>query len=250
MQKKDLYGYYAFGYNYHLLRSEGAMGRTGAEAIGVINRFIESLTELELQVTRKIAEGLITVSQQIKKDSIEKIDQVHANKIRDEIEKLDPALDAELQLKTAYILTKKRYSLESLLSKPEELLASGAYSSLTDTSKRDYQLACTQIALSQPTAAAFHLMRMLEEQVRVLYYSFKKTNRLDNPVWGQITRQLREKRAPKPSIKILDHLDSMRIHFRNPTQHPDTFYSIDEAQDLLNQTITAVNMIASELPIC
>ena len=53
---------------------------------------------------------------------------------------------------------------------------------------------------------------------------------------------------PKPSSKLLDHLDGMRVHFRNPTLHPEAFYTIDGAQDLLNQTITAINMIASELP--
>lgn len=67
-------------------------------------------------------------------------------------------------------------------------------------------------------------------------------------MWGPMTAQLRDKRAPKPSTKLLAHLDGMRIHFRNPTQHPDAFYTMDEAQDLLNQTISAINMIAAELP--
>jgi hypothetical protein len=46
----------------------------------------------------------------------------------------------------------------------------------------------------------------------------------------------------------MSHLDGIRVHFRNPTQHPEAFYTLDEAQDLLNQTITAVNMIHRELP--
>ncbi|MNE35870.1 hypothetical protein D3C81_1685800 [compost metagenome] len=91
-------------------------------------------------------------------------------------------------------------------------------------------------------------MRALDAQVKVLYFAFKKTKRLDKPMWGPMTSQLRAKRAPKPSEKLLTHLDGMRIHFRNPTQHPDAFYTMDEAQDLLNQTITAINMIATELP--
>ena len=157
-------------------------------------------------------------------------------------------MDAELQLRTAYVLTIKRYSLESLLNTPAELLGDGVYARLSDTSKRDFSLACIQIALSQPTAAAFHLMRALEEQVKMLYFSYKKINRLDKPMWGPMTNELRNKKAPKPTEKLLNHLDGMRVHFRNPTQHPELFYSLDEAQDLLNQTITAINMIVAELP--
>jgi hypothetical protein len=128
------------------------------------------------------------------------------------------------------------------------LLGDGVFATLSDNAKRDYKLACLQVALNQPTAAAFHLMRMLEEQVKVLYFAFKKTNRLEKPMWGPMTIELRTKRAPKPSAKLLDHLDGMRVHFRNPTQHPQAFYTIDEAQDLLNQTIAATNMIHAELP--
>jgi hypothetical protein len=138
--------------------------------------------------------------------------------------------------------------LESLLGKAATLLAVGVHDTLSDVAKRDYRLACQQIALSQPTASAFHMMRMLEDQVKVLYFAFKKTKRLEKPMWGPMIVELRAKRAPRPSTKLLDHLDGMRVHFRNPTQHPQAFYTIDEAQDLLNQTITATNMIFAELP--
>jgi hypothetical protein len=128
------------------------------------------------------------------------------------------------------------------------LLGGGVYQRLNDVAKKDFQLACMQVALAQPTAAAFHLMRALEKQVAILYFAYKKTKRLKILLWGPMTDQLRSKQAPKPTVKLLDHLDSMRRHFSNPTQHPDTFYSMDLAQDLLNQTIAALNMIDAELP--
>lgn len=104
------------------------------------------------------------------------------------------------------------------------------------------------IALSQPTGAAFHLMRALEEQVKVLYFAFKKTKRLAKPMWGPMTAELRKKNKPKPSEKLLSHLDGMRVHFRNPTQHPTAFYSMNDAEDLLSQTTVAIGMICAELP--
>ena len=126
-------------------------------------------------------------------------------------------------------------------------MANKVYDNLNDQTKKDFDLACTQIALNLPTGAAFHLMRALEEQVKVLYFHFKRTNRLRNPMWRPMLQQLRNKRNPKPTDKLLDLLDGVRLHYRNPTQHPDMFYTIDEAQDLLNQTISAINLISTEI---
>lgn len=248
MQKSRIYKYFAFGYNYNLLKREGVKGYPLQRGIADLSEFLEYLDELDLQVTKGIAVDLIKLLAELKESEQTHIADDQSIKIKKTLEKLDPTLDSELSLRYAYILTKKRYPLESLLTSPSDLLSKTSIDTLAITTKKDFSAACRSIAFSQPTSAAFHLMRALEAQVKVLYFAFKKTKRLDKPMWGPMTSQLRTKRAPKPSEKLLTHLDGMRIHFRNPTQHPDAFYTMDEAQDLLNQTITAINMIASELP--
>jgi len=249
MRRISIYKHYSFGYNYGLLLRDGMNGYTRDDAIEVLSKFFANLAELDLQVTSVAAGDLRVFLEEI--NSSEETNSVDANlakRICAATEKLDTTLDAELKLRKAYVLTKKRYPLDTLLATPEELLAKGAWDTLSDTAKQDFRLAAIQVALSQPTASAFHLMRCLEEQVKVLYFAFKKTKRLEKPMWGPMTTELKAKRAPKPTEKLLNHLDGMRIHFRNPTQHPNAFYSLDEAQDLLNQTITALNMVADELP--
>lgn len=248
MKRRDIYSYYAFGFNYCLLKEDGLAGKSKANAERSLQEFLNKLEELELVVTQRIAYKLQKIFETIQNSEQTEIDQATASKIKDELHRLDPSLDAELQLKSTYILTKKRYGLDSLLTRQDDLLGKGVYEQLSETAKRDFRLACLQIALNQPTAAAFHLMRCAEDHVRKLYRCFKKTNRTENPNWGQITRELTSKRAPKPSKKLIDHLDGIRFNFRNPTQHPEVFYTIDDAQDLLNQTITAINMIHAELP--
>lgn len=248
MQKSRIHRYFVFGYNYNLLKREGLDGFTLKEGITDLSEFLDYLDELDLQVTKGIAVDLIKLLEKLKTSNQTHITEEQTDQIKATLEKLDPTLDSELALRYAYILTKKRYPLESLLTSPSELLSKISISTLAVTTKKDFSAACRSIAFSQPTSAAFHLMRALEAQVKVLYFSFKKTKRLDKPMWGPMTAQLRDKRAPKPSAKLLAHLDGMRIHFRNPTQHPDAFYTMDEAQDLLNQTISAINMIAAELP--
>lgn len=247
MRKKEIFEYFAFGFNYGLLKLNGTLGRSATEAAEDIEEFVNKLDELELQVTKKIAEELLDIAKKIRTTG-SVVGAEQAKEIKAITEKLDPSLDAELQIKAAYILVKKRYPLETLLETPLSLLATNAQGTLTANSNLDFRLACRQIALSQATSAAFHLMRALEEQVKCLYFAFKKINRLKKPMWHPMLQELRKKRNPKPSEKLLNHLDGMRIHFRNPTQHPDVFYKIDEAQDLLNQTISAINMIAAELP--
>lgn len=224
------------------------MGEERTAALHTLEEFLDYLKKLDLKVTLRVAVDLRRIADRLKKSDDEKVKSEIADTITKEIIKLDPALDAELQLREAYILTDKRYSVDKLMNNPERLLSPSAFDSLSKNSKKDFSLACVQIALNQPTAAAFHLMRTLEEQVKLLYCSFKKTKRLKVLMWGPMTEQLRTKNKPKPTDKLLSHLDGMRIHFRNPTQHPDAFYSLDEAEDLLNQTISAINMIVKELP--
>lgn len=248
MRQTGISVYFVFGYNFCLISQTGLKGQSKENAISTLDEFFSSLSELELQVTDGVATNLRDITNEIRSTESSVISEIVAQKIKAQITKIDPTLDAELQLKKAYVLTKKRYALDSLLGNPANLLAKGVYEKLSDHAKRDYKLACAQVALNQPTATAFHLMRMLEEQVKMMYFAFKKTNRLGKPMWGPMVEQLRSKRALKPTEKLLSHLDNMRVHFRNPTQHPNTFYSMDEAQDLLNQTIAAVNMIHYEIP--
>ena len=247
MKKTPIYEYYAFGFNHGLLRNDGLKGWAKDGAVKHLRGFFESLTSLNLRVTLKVAGELQVIVEQLEDSDAAKIDDVLANRIKREAEKIDPSLDAELQLQDAYVLTEKRYGTDKLIENPGSLLSGGVYIRLSDMSKKDFSLACVQIAFSQPTAAAFHLMRALEDQVKMLYFDFKKTKRLKKPMWGPMVEELRNKRAPKPSEKLLVHLDGIRVHFRNPTQHPEIFYTLDEAQDLLNQTITAINMVHSEL---
>lgn len=247
MKKQKIYGFYAFGYNYALLRKNYLLGFSKAQAVETLREFFDKLDELDVPVTKEVGTELRILLAEIELSDEVSISKDVSEKISIEISKLDPTLDAELSMKEALILTEKRFPLSSLTKDTHKLLGEDVFNNLTDSSQKDFSLACMQIALSQPTSSAFHLMRALEEEVKKLYFSFKRTNRLAKPMWAAMIKELRDKKAPKPSAKSLDHLDSIRVHFRNPTQHPDAFYSLDEAQDLLNQTITAINMISREI---
>jgi hypothetical protein len=49
---------------------------------------------------------------------------------------------------------------------------------------------------------------------------------------------------------MLDHLDHIHVNFRNPTQHREARYDLEEAQDLLSLSIDALNRMAKSCASC
>lgn len=60
-----------------------------------------------------------------------------------------------------------------------------------------------------------------------------------------MTTELRKKR--RSSQLILDNFDYIRVNYRNPTQHPELRYSLDEAQDLFGLCIDSANRVVKEI---
>lgn len=250
MREQRIYDYYYFGFEHSKIIETLNNYRISAKSVNkVFKTFMVWLEEICLPVTLQASEPLKAIVESLPDEEEQPLSREIIDKIKQEFIIIKAVIDAELKIAILYRLEEKRYPLEILLEQPEKLLSKGGFEQLSSICQSDFSSACIQIALNQPTASAFHLMRALEEQVKTLYFAFKKTKRLKKPMWGPMTSELRSKRAPKPTEKLLSHLDGMRIHFRNPTQHPEKFYSMDEAQDLLNQTIVAINMIQIELPL-
>ncbi len=247
MKEISIYDYYAFGYNYNTRRA-GCAGHKVSRVIQDFTDYLETVTELELQVTNHVVSPLFDILASLKKLKPEDVvPPEFATRIAEVIESADKSLDAELQLKTVLSVTPKRFNTDMLLDSPERLLADGTWAQLTNNAKYDFSEATRCVAMSLATAAAFHLMRCVEDMVRELYFDFVKQKRMANPLWGPIIDKLRGKNQPRPSSEVLDLLDMIRKNFRNPTQHPEKFYDIDEAQDLLNSSIVAVNGICREI---
>jgi len=97
--------------------------------------------------------------------------------------------------------------------------------------------------MDQPTAAAFHIMRCCECSLKQLYFSVVKKGRKKPPMWSNMVDHLVERKALNDAQK--GTLDIFRKGFRNPTAHPDTFYTIDQAQDLLATTAQLLNQLVS-----
>lgn len=251
MRETDIYTYFAFGYNYNNLRTR-SVGQH-IKGLGSVQETLEELFDnldsLNLQVTRRAASDLRDIFQEIlemQDEEAKLVDQALANRISDACEKFDATLDAELQLRTAFIVTPKRFDLTNLLETPGKLLGEETIVKLSSIAKFDFVSACRAVAFGLPTAAAFHLMRCVEATLRDYYCHIIKRSRVKGLMWGPMLIHLR-KRQDAPPKALLDHLDNIRINFRNPTQHPDARFELEEVQDLLSVSIDVLNRIARDM---
>jgi hypothetical protein len=249
MEETDIFKYFAFGYNYRLLQ-DSTVGKsvTGEEDSldGMVKDFFTFLDELDLVVTRQASEKLRGIQQRIKSTSSTVVDGTLSKAVTQALNSIDTTLDAELQLRKAYVVTPKRFELRYLLETPSQLLSPQAPAQMPEIAKYDFSHACRCVAFSLPTAAVFHLMRCAEGMLRHYYCTVVKRKRVSPLLWGRIIEHLRRQRKPPPKA-LLDHLDNLRENFRNPTQHPEARYNLQEAQDLLAVTIEVINRIARDL---
>lgn len=98
------------------------------------------------------------------------------------------------------------------------------------------------LALQRPTAAVFHLMRVMELALRALAKKLKVTTiNPETESWNKITDHVNKainalpaKTAPEQARKaklgtISAHLNSVRIAWRNEVMHPKQSYTREEA---------------------
>jgi hypothetical protein len=204
-----------------------------------------------LYVTLRAAEQhLIPLQTELEEAVAEDIDATLtadlATRLSETMSDLRTVLDAESPGLKAFVVTDKRYNVERLLSRADQLFAEGALDEVPPLAVEDFSECGRCIAFELPTAAAFHALRGTESVLRDFYEKIVKRGRIDPLLWGPIVVHLRQRRDA-PSDELLDNLDLIRRSFRNPTAHPEKSYDVDEAQDLLGMCIDVVNRMAREL---
>jgi hypothetical protein len=153
---------------------------------------------------------------------------------------------AESQTKFISVLSEQRYSLECLLYHPEKMFKDGFFTRLPTLARSDLTEGFICLLLSRATAAAFHILRATEAVLREYYFTKIKRGREKKPMWGNMLIGLSKKRIQKE--KLIKRLEYIKDNFRNPTNHPEAIYNIEEAQDLLGLCIDVINAMADELP--
>lgn len=255
MKKRTFENYFKLGGRlaYSRISAIGANPPYGGKnhiKVALENAF-EVIDELDLKVTKNVSIDL----QEFKRELDEKIISIppskklstlntqDARKLADYLRTLERVARAEISERTAFFPAEKRYSADFLYANIGEIIGKTTYERLSDNARRDIESAGKLILLEQPTASAFHIMRACECTLKQLYKSVVKRGRKDPAMWANMVQHLVDKSELDEAQK--GTLDIFRKGFRNPTAHPDTFYDIDQAQDMLATTAQLLNQLTS-----
>lgn len=213
-----------------------------------LNRLFEYFDKFELKVCNRIS-----YARKLKKikDNLEKMKKDYqitgeeAKQIENIMDDFNNTITAEIIEVEAYIITDKRMSVDKLVNDVGSLMAPNVFDELSSIVQYDFQEAGKCIAFERATAAAFHALRGIEGTLRMFFERITQTPPL-GLMWGGIVVQLRRHSSPPPGA-ILDHLDSMRRNYRNPTAHPDKIYDIEGVQDLFSEALAVINQMVQYL---
>jgi hypothetical protein len=210
---------------------------------------LERLEEYDLVVTQRAAYDLEEFREKLASTPADHaLSSGEAERLKEIMETLRPTLIAEAEGKVAFIASDKRIDVNKLLGNVAGLLAPDVHDAMSEVARYDFDEAGKCIAFERPTAAAFHLIRGTESVLRDYYCSTVKRSRVKNLMWGPMVEHLKKRKTGAPPAGLLNNLDNIRVHFRNPTAHPEKVYDIDEAQDLFGLCAEVVNRMVRAMP--
>lgn len=254
MRAQSIRGYITIGYNLRYLLDVSTSHHVYGQkhVLDTVRSLIGACSDSGLQVTSRTAlelyNSLLTKWEQEKRsnelcEATLSVEEVAA--IKDASDRVQTVMFSEAQEVFAHVTSDKRFSVDRLLNDVASLMAPKVFETLPEVARYDFGEAGRCIAFEAPTAAAFHLMRGTEDVLKYFYCSIVKRHRA-NLMWGPIVLDLRKRRNPPPTI-LLNNLDNLRTGFRNPTQHPEKIYDIEEVQDLFALSFDAVNRMIKYL---
>lgn len=242
MRPITIYKYIFFGTAIRYLQDVqgGYLVHTKGGILENIDCFFKYLDEFELPVTKRAAFELEKFKKKLRKTKENhNLTSNEAEDLQNIMSDLRKTIDAESQGRFAYIVSEKRVDVKKLLLDISALMPANMFKSLPVIAQNDFREGGRCIAFELPTAAAFHFLRGTEDVVRQLYFYFVKRKRIKNLTWGRMVNHLKDRKR-KPSKEVLDHLINIKDNFRNPTDHPDKIYDIEEAQALFGLCVDII----------
>ncbi|WP_148053620.1 hypothetical protein [Frigoribacterium sp. PhB118] len=222
---------------------------------GNIADLMVALDGAELYVSLRLASGLIKIkdswdaelASHEDRESFKKtrlLTAAEVRSLRTTSSTLREAMIAEGEGKVAFIASDGRYAVGKLLNDIGTLMSPDVFASLPTIAQKDLEEAGKAMAFDLPTAAAFHILRATEAALRQFYAKVTSKNRISEPwMWAAMLAHIRASETPPPAV-LLVNLDSLRANFRNPTQHPEMTYEMDEVQDLFALAVDSMNRMA------
>lgn len=209
-----------------------------------IGSVIKSVDELQLSVAQCALTKLRSLTEEFRSCGADDVlSTSQATAVRSAARAFREVVKAELKSLVVFAITPKRFPTERLLGDMAFLFPNGCYAQLSSIAQYDIGEAGKCIAFERPTAAAFHILRAVEETLKDFYLHAIKQNRTTQLTMGPIIADLRVKRKTMHLKDLTSCLDNIRNSYRNPTQHPEKVYDMDEVQNLLGLGLDAISKL-------
>jgi competence protein ComGF len=223
-----------------------------------LDEYFDFIKELKLFVTQSGVElkGLDddheSLKQLAEKKPNEIISEVFYESIIKKLNGIDNILDAELNIKTGYLMDEKRYSTEILTENINKLFAEGVFERLSALAQYDLKECGMCLAFDRYTASSYHALRATEDVLKLFAEKLLGSKPKDSDTWAkfisQIAAEVKSKKIkPAPSQELMTNLDNLRKYYRNKTQHPVRKYSSDETQDLIGLCTKSISEMIKDL---
>ena len=211
---------------------------------------------LPVGVTRQSAETLRTTlnnltkarpsdatEEQVKSDIALKA--YYGNAIQTQLQQFNTILNAEWSnLDTYWVEPKGIYSTNDLIEHAEKTFSEGIRGRLATETRTDVNEAGKCVAFDLPTAAAFHIWRAAERELRN-YYTTWTGQAAGTKVWNTLIKELAPTKADPRVIAVMDHLRNLH---RNPTMHPEEYLTVVEAINLFGIANSAISAMLLDNP--
>ncbi len=204
----------------------------------VFNAFDEHSLPVSAHAAHKLKEKMEEFEEKGDDDILTNED---VGELKEIMRELRPTIIPESSGIFIFITSEKIYSIDKLLKNVFSLMPKNTFSLMPEIAKIDFEEAGKCIAFDRATAGAFHILRGTEGVLRQFYCSIVKRGRIDPLLWGGMTKHIEKRRgAYKYAI---NQIDLIRRNYRNPTQHPEKIYDIDECQTLFGLCVHAVELM-------
>jgi hypothetical protein len=159
----------------------------------------------------------------------------------------ETVLAAEVPNLDTYLVSQKgTHSTPDLIERAEIMFPESIRKRLPTVAVSDIRLAGRCLALDNPTASVFHVLRAVES-VMAEYFNLvtgkPMPTRMRN--WGIYLKAL--EKHPDSSAKVVAFLDHLRENYRNPILHPDVLVTEDEAEAFLGAAVSGIRMLVLEI---
>ena len=208
-----------------------------------IKKFINSIENSEFKVTQNALSELIEFKESLEKtDKNYRISIAEAKRLYSIMDRIWVVLRAETTNYFTFSISEKRIDCNKLIFNIDLLFAKDIFKSLPDSIQYDFSEGGKCIAFERATASAFHMLRGVEGLLRLLLKKISPAVEVSKMVWGDVVKLLKDLKIKALDV-LLDNCDRIRHNYRNPTDHPEKIYNIEQTQDLFNLCVGVVNDI-------